>query len=1289
MNNLFKTLNEYYKDPSLQYCTPNKAEFISYYLIMQLGNAGEVAKELRQLPRDIINSDKIKFVTKLWAVIKTGDYSQFFSMLKIADPFQSSLMHSYVGDQRLSAIKKMLRSYNCKDASAAYPISDLTSFFMFDDDAGTVAFLNHCGIEVVEHNGFLCFMFLKVLNIQELLPLDANGLPMDPPALYMNSIYSKYSHIALSEVCQGILSSNYTFNLKSKSYKNSQEFLNKEDTFINNKYVKIGSLHDLNNNKSSEIKLMNNYNEKDVLEKTNKTIEIKTEINVNKVNSSIPEPIELNRNRGLLHTVNIDNNNNNPIKIEFFKPSFNSDDNNKVKPPYISFKETSSGNVLPSTPLVINFKKIEKSSIKDPVGISFESNVIDNHESVQQKELELDFKQKQIILQNEAELIEQKQKQIENIQNEKRRISNNEMDKDKILLPLENFISSRREFYEQKKVLSAWNRLHIVKNSVKSLKIAKLFFQIWKRCLKVKMVRKNKFRVSIESIDIAVNKNEKLWNSFLSGKDNKNLLLTDMNCDNDSPKRISLLSAKQFFFFLSKHENNKSFFSVPSIVARPLFLSQSGSVRKLMGYTDEKINDGSTNSGPLWRHNLFWKLAIFSETKKKNCGIWDDSDSFSINCIRSLLSNSSNNNLERLNFSDEYIGYWQDQIEIKLNNKKNPVQTNAFISVVDICCNNLELLSDTQAILISLKCPLVHGADNLVSVAETLKHCLDNFLPAVLIITREKDNLKNSSVKVSWNKLPLSDLRKIDCEDNNMDIDILNVIKALCDQIKIDLINLSYSLKGLFICTLHVNSTTIKETSYSTSNIINKAPFTLMDWSLIKNDSRQNLIEDFGEFISEVLVILSESTTPFPLISRINIQDWIHESMTTALWKENSKFDDVSNFSNNPFELIRIINQINLAIRNNLSTFQDSVRMTDLLPFQFPSKDFSDSSKSSNLSHFVKGALFEDRSGFTELNYLPCNWSSHASTIEIENTIDSMHFPIWNFKSNSNEEFETNLEIYRNSLYKWGGRHTLSDSYRFAQFLRSSYYNLSPHLYWQRAIQAIIDKRISLFDTIKTSYGNCIYLLASTDPYYHCHLQNTNIVNESNLNSILFSPKKRERYDVSFKSDDDYDDDLIRKRSLIDDEEIMNKSLVINEVKNYDSSFVNDNLSSDLISMSQVIDRYGICEDSENHKVMDLEYNHELLVAMEEEKQASSKFLSLLQDVSSNNENRRNNFYAVSYLDKNSRKRNSISANMSIDFDALEKKVNLPQSKDDIIHSLLEKCEFERSILDTIYDKYL
>ena len=53
-NKLFKTLLECYKDAKLAHVPmPNKAEFIAYYLLEQMGNGGEVAKLMRQLSFDV------------------------------------------------------------------------------------------------------------------------------------------------------------------------------------------------------------------------------------------------------------------------------------------------------------------------------------------------------------------------------------------------------------------------------------------------------------------------------------------------------------------------------------------------------------------------------------------------------------------------------------------------------------------------------------------------------------------------------------------------------------------------------------------------------------------------------------------------------------------------------------------------------------------------------------------------------------------------------------------------------------------------------------------------------------------------------------------------------------------------------------------------------------------------------------------------------------------------------------------------------------------------------------
>jgi hypothetical protein len=49
---------------------PNKAEFIGYFILFQLGNGGEVAKYLQRLPYELLNTLEIKFATNVWSSLR-------------------------------------------------------------------------------------------------------------------------------------------------------------------------------------------------------------------------------------------------------------------------------------------------------------------------------------------------------------------------------------------------------------------------------------------------------------------------------------------------------------------------------------------------------------------------------------------------------------------------------------------------------------------------------------------------------------------------------------------------------------------------------------------------------------------------------------------------------------------------------------------------------------------------------------------------------------------------------------------------------------------------------------------------------------------------------------------------------------------------------------------------------------------------------------------------------------------------------------------------------------------
>ena len=151
LNNLIKTLDGYYTNASFRATTdmPNRGEFVAYFIIFQLGNGGEVTKYLQQIRSDLLETSQVQFAIQVGAALKTENTAKFFKLLRKADVLQASLMHRYVGEVRLSAIRKMARSY-CKGGGvdSYYPLSSFVSALMFDDREEAEEFLNHCGFEV-------------------------------------------------------------------------------------------------------------------------------------------------------------------------------------------------------------------------------------------------------------------------------------------------------------------------------------------------------------------------------------------------------------------------------------------------------------------------------------------------------------------------------------------------------------------------------------------------------------------------------------------------------------------------------------------------------------------------------------------------------------------------------------------------------------------------------------------------------------------------------------------------------------------------------------------------------------------------------------------------------------------------------------------------------------------------------------------------------------------------------------------------------------------------------------
>ncbi|KAG7401995.1 hypothetical protein PHYBOEH_008516 [Phytophthora boehmeriae] len=116
-------------DPA--YSSPFEAECRAYFILCTLDNGRgmDVLKYVKNLPQYILESRHVKFAMRVFVARHTGDYYQFFSLLRQATYLQSCLMFRYIPSARSSALLRMNRAYR----GQLYPLEDLVELLCFDD----------------------------------------------------------------------------------------------------------------------------------------------------------------------------------------------------------------------------------------------------------------------------------------------------------------------------------------------------------------------------------------------------------------------------------------------------------------------------------------------------------------------------------------------------------------------------------------------------------------------------------------------------------------------------------------------------------------------------------------------------------------------------------------------------------------------------------------------------------------------------------------------------------------------------------------------------------------------------------------------------------------------------------------------------------------------------------------------------------------------------------------------------------------------------------------------------
>ena len=151
---VLKSLDEFYFGSTVtswngaMSSSANIAEFCGYYIIYQIDNGKEVALYIRGLPKEILQSNAVRFAIDVWIARKTNNYAAFFKLLRTSNYLQACCMFRYVGDMRLTALKSMCRTYRAGKIEAYHPIPELIKELMFEDEEDVLDFLEHCGLEV-------------------------------------------------------------------------------------------------------------------------------------------------------------------------------------------------------------------------------------------------------------------------------------------------------------------------------------------------------------------------------------------------------------------------------------------------------------------------------------------------------------------------------------------------------------------------------------------------------------------------------------------------------------------------------------------------------------------------------------------------------------------------------------------------------------------------------------------------------------------------------------------------------------------------------------------------------------------------------------------------------------------------------------------------------------------------------------------------------------------------------------------------------------------------------------
>jgi hypothetical protein len=993
VNKFLKSLMGLYKHPDLANVkAPNRSEFISYYILSQLGNPMEVKLLLRQQPSYILKSNQLTFCATVAGAMANRDYGLFFKLFRQADIFQANLLHPFILEMRLEATQRMIMSSKRPNEPTVYPVSDFRSVLAFDNVDATIAFLTHCGIEIDtadDQNGDSddavndYYAVFTDERIFDRMPLDKNGKPILPVTEYMANNIEKSKRVGQSftDLCRrgpGSNQFNNHFNQSAQSAYSAQSAQSSES-----KTVKPSILKDTNHVIFTSTTTLTTTPTTSTISSAKKAVGSmdKQERGEGMRGAKRKEKeIEEEERQQRLEIERIETEKKLAIEQHKKETAEQERENMERKEALRRIEQEKVDAEIRS-----EMARKEAENRKEAERQDFERKEAEKREALR-KEQEYKEAERRKLAQLEHEEQERKAREhlkqveyrrLQRLEDEEReRVRLLEDERERQLIPTVTMIHSKLNQFQTRTSFSRWLQAFQGRQHVYRSRKSAICFRIWQQGARKVRDRKIQNVEHIKTINMCNTITTTEASFTLSSS---NLIRREADETHLRLFTLPLIDVKKAIFQLLDRRIQEvdsvglsAPISVAELVGQEMFLKQSSAVRSALGYPDTDIVD--IRAGPIWRQQLFWKLAIFTEASCS--GLWNDDDYFIPNLIRTCLTNKFKGE------TDDVIGLWRERISI--NRCRTSFGENLTrdinVSIVDIDVNESNrgstILNGTQAVLLVI--PMTLDSKNAASfVAKTaLQLCVDDDIPIILIVTKEEFVNSDINDQLSSTLVSRKSLHEsfTDIGSNN-NKELQNILNCLADVLNTSVFKLVHLITATWIMTMRIGSSSCQP--YNLTHILK----TANSEEIVKNI--EEIMKSCDTCLSNVLATLGTFSAPFPLISRVNISEMVEESVRKAIWVLNESLDD---------ELSDVYERVLISIDNIIYNLNETIGVIFTRNTTFPPVEFV-----SNADNQIDGALFDYGTSISDVyNKLPLDWASPHTIHRIIDVLNALRLEISN-----------------------------------------------------------------------------------------------------------------------------------------------------------------------------------------------------------------------------------------------------------------------------------------------------